>query len=263
MDTVKLTRSGDAPLVFAGELLEQNDGSRQLGREHTRWHALAIYRTESGRYIARIAYCTKWEGEVGHEIATVVGSGSDVAAVFRDYDPTSKVLGYPVRQHSDAPDPYADRRERLHADIRARYEDQVSQLLDNDVFAEAADLSLYEPFDQQLLSEFRALALLDITFTEAEAAALCDVCNGTIMPGGAWQSLWAEVMDGDRLNGLGEKWKVDCQALAAKLRECPLGTKYAVAHAVTEFWRSPKLNELPIAELLAEVGLLRNEADHA
>ncbi len=151
METVKLTRSGDAPIVFAGELLAENDGSRQLGRDHNRWHELAIYRTEAGRYVARIEYCTQWQGESGHAIATVVQSGADVARVFRDYDPTSHVVGYPLPSHADMPDPYADRRDRLNRDLRSRYAEQLREMLDSDLFAEAADLSLYAPFDAELL----------------------------------------------------------------------------------------------------------------
>ncbi len=75
------------------------------------------------------------------------------------------------------------------------------------------------------------------TWTRAQWCAVCDALNG------AWMSeevgigfSWAEIADADRLNGLGEKWGVDAQALAAEIRALPFCAKVALIEIVERFW---------------------------
>ena len=121
-ETITLPRSGQPPLRFRGELLAESCGERQAGREQTRWHELAVYRTAGGVFVVRVAYLTRWEGELDRDEATVTDAAG-VGKVLRDYDPTSPVQGYPPGGA------YAERQARLCADVRRRYEEQVSSLL--------------------------------------------------------------------------------------------------------------------------------------
>jgi hypothetical protein len=118
-----LPRTGQAPLRFRGTLVAESDGERQLGREHIRWHELAVYRTAKGRYVVRIAYRTRYQGELDRDVAEVAADAAGVAAAMRSYDPGEWVRGYP-----DHPS-YADRQESLLRNVRRRYEAQVTEIL--------------------------------------------------------------------------------------------------------------------------------------
>jgi hypothetical protein len=134
MDKIVLPRTGQAPLTFTGELLAESDGERVAGKEANRWHELAVYRTAGGKYILRIAYRTRWEGELSHDEAEVVAAPEGVGATLRGYNPTGPVQGFPVG------DVYAERQGRLLADVRRRYNAQVSEVLESDpAFAEEVD----------------------------------------------------------------------------------------------------------------------------
>ena len=126
----RLQRSGNAPLTFSGERIAAQDGRLQFGKEHNRYHDLAIYRTGEGKYIVAIKFMTLWQGESDHASAYVCDSPVDAGNVCRDYDPTLHVGGFPPS------DKYGDRQIRLMADVRARYDEQVRELLNLDVFVE-------------------------------------------------------------------------------------------------------------------------------
>ncbi len=76
--------------------------------------------------------------------------------------------------------------------------------------------------------------------TVAEWMALCEALMGPKLidlPG--WenvQTFWCEVCDADRLGGLGEKWGIDADALAARLKEMPYAQKCSVLEVASRFW---------------------------
>jgi hypothetical protein len=119
-----LPRSGKAPLRFRGLLLAESDGEWQAGRDHTRWHDIAVYRTGGGKYVVTISLRSRYENEIGYDYADIVAEPAQVEAVFRGYDPCARVRGYPDGAH------YAERNARLMANIRARYDAQVAEILE-------------------------------------------------------------------------------------------------------------------------------------
>lgn len=129
-ETITLPRSGHAPLRFTGELIAETDGRAVAGRDHNRWHTLAVYRTSAGRYVVAIGYRTRWEGELDRDLALVCGSPADVAETLLAFDPCDGVQGYP------AGEAYAAKQARLILDLRQRFEALVSEVLDSDEFAE-------------------------------------------------------------------------------------------------------------------------------
>lgn len=134
MESFTLTRTGLAPLKFQGELLAEADGERQAGRERNRWHELAVYRTAGGKYVLKISYRTKWQGELDHDHAESMEKASGVELALRNYDPAKHVGGYP--QHAA----YAERQAKLLADIRQSYAALVSEVLASDsAFAEVVE----------------------------------------------------------------------------------------------------------------------------
>ena len=122
-DTITLDRTGKAPLRFRGELLTELDDSRVGRKDQNRWYELAVYRTAAGSYVVRISYRTRWDGELDHDAAELIAEPRGVATTLQEYDPCSPVIGYP------AGEAYAERQRRLEADIRRRYNSQVSELL--------------------------------------------------------------------------------------------------------------------------------------
>ena len=118
-----LPRSGKPPLRFQGEVLAESDGQRQAGRDWTRWHELTVYRTTVGKYVVHVAYRTRYQGELEHDLATVADDPAAVGKILTDYDPASVVRGFPPHES------YADRQAKLLAEVRARYAAQVSDLL--------------------------------------------------------------------------------------------------------------------------------------
>jgi hypothetical protein len=129
-----LRRSGQPALRFQGELLAESDGAWHAGREQNRYHELAVYRTAGGKYVVAVGYRTRWQGETDHDSAEIVDAPTNVAGVLRDYDPTGHVGGFP------AGPAYAEKQARLLADLRRRYDDQVSDVLGaSDEFMEGVE----------------------------------------------------------------------------------------------------------------------------
>ena len=133
-----LPRTGKPPLHFRGELVAESDGERQAGRDWSRWHELAVYRTEGGQYVVRIAYRTRYQGElewdgawvIPEDRAGVADAAALVAERFSSHDPGAVVKGYPPGEI------YAERQARLLEDVRSRYLAQVSEVLSSGEFAE-------------------------------------------------------------------------------------------------------------------------------
>ena len=118
-----LTRSGLPPLVFIGELIAECDGSRSGdGRENNRYHNLALYRTDGGRYVLAIAYRTRWQGEIDHDAAYHATDPAELLGHLTSYDPLDHVAGFPpVEAH-------AQRQARLEDDITRRFARQITEL---------------------------------------------------------------------------------------------------------------------------------------
>lgn len=107
------------------------------------------------------------------------------------------------------------------AGILAGYEDNRSGRI-NQV---AADFLLLVP---ELAPEF----------TAAEWQAITDVLNGTVLDNEASLKLaWASVADSAE-DGIGEKWGVDVEALAQRVRALKLPQLIALREIVARFWVS-------------------------
>lgn len=111
----------------------------------------------------------------------------------------------------------------------------------------ARDLARY----YALLERTRATLAL----TEAEASAVCDALNGTILDEHTVSLLWAEVDDACRV-GLAEKWRVDGPALVAQLRGLSYAQCVALYDAVERFWREP-IDD--VTATLQRIGLVDQE----
>src|SRR3990172_4591788 len=125
MERITLTRTGQAPLVFDGERIADGDTQGIAGREHTRGHVAAVYRTAAGTYVVAVAFQTKWQGEQDRQWAVPASAGREVETLLREIGAESQALpvGYP------AGEAYAEKQARMLVDLAARYDHLVSEIL--------------------------------------------------------------------------------------------------------------------------------------
>src|SRR5574340_103430 len=81
--------------------------------------------------------------------------------------------------------------------------------------------------------------------SEPEWKAVADALDGTILDSTTLRFAWAEVADADRINGLGVKWGIDAQALAARIRDLTQGQLTALVDRVERFWSAVSRGEDP------------------
>lgn len=229
MTTHTLPRSGGAPLRFEGDKLGEQTTRVSSGFRNNRWHELTLYRKADGRLVLAIAYRTCWQGEEPRDDVLLADDADELDSLVREY------AGVLAGRHVTVPPGDVEKKQRLHADLQSGFERAVGDLLAaGDVVVET------DPFTQQQLAaaheEFVRLALADLKLSRGEACAVCDANNGCFVSDGGWQHLWANVADAGRLEALGEKWDVDVEALAGKIRAADLGAQYALAVAVKRFW---------------------------
>jgi hypothetical protein len=106
-----------------------------------------------------------------------------------------------------------------------------------------------------------AIALASVTLTQAEALAICDSLNGTMLEPVEVRLMWAAVADARsaawddaRSAAWDAEWGFDGAALVAKLRALPPFALLAIADAVERFWRDPGV---PSGQRVREVGLVK------
>lgn len=127
MSEIILRRTGNAPLLFDGELLAESRGENAR-RPH--WHDIRVYRVDgaSSRYAVSIAYRSTFEGVAELDEGRIVASLDAVAETLRRYYPLSAYVGREVFFAS--PELVRLREMRQRTNVIARYQGQVSDVLD-------------------------------------------------------------------------------------------------------------------------------------
>lgn len=128
-----LYRTGMTPVSFIGTLLNEAsglDGWDNPKRQPTRFYRLAVYRTDSGKFVVHIEYTTNFRSEKGHSEVLVLESAAKVVHELTEHDPLDYVAGWPPLPA------YEDRQERLLDDLERQYDSLVSKVLDLSEFAE-------------------------------------------------------------------------------------------------------------------------------
>jgi hypothetical protein len=125
MAEIRLTRTGDAPLVFSGKEVAQAAGPRRSGRqEQTRWTDLTVYRTEGGKLVAEIVYRSTWQGESDEHRAIVCDDERGLIDALRDYHPVPEGIGFPPGAQ------FVAKQARLEAALRRDYDERVTAVLE-------------------------------------------------------------------------------------------------------------------------------------
>lgn len=121
--SVRLTRTGDAPLAFSGRILANVSGKRPGEGDLPRWHDVTIYETAGGQYVVAIAYRTTWKGEIGRDTLAVVTGRSELRDALKRHDPVAHVQVLP-------PGPqFAERQARMVAMVRQQWDGLVEMAL--------------------------------------------------------------------------------------------------------------------------------------
>lgn len=124
MEQYKLTRTGQRPLEFIGEIIAEADSRVSAGRENNRWHELALYRTEGGQYVLSVDFQTQWQGEHDHQEAWILDSPDEVEGILTRLDPCEHMESMPSA-------PQFQEKDQKRRDILTRnYRVAVSELLD-------------------------------------------------------------------------------------------------------------------------------------
>lgn len=132
MPTYTLPRTGAAPLRFAGDLLADvstHNGDR--GR-FQRWHEIAVYQTEAGKFVLWIGYQSDFEQGRDVQTATVCDSPDAVRLALAEHDPLARFIGYSSGRQFD------ERQDRVKRELQLAWENAVRDLLVTaaDIFAE-------------------------------------------------------------------------------------------------------------------------------
>ncbi|HET6613671.1 MAG TPA: hypothetical protein VFG83_16845 [Kofleriaceae bacterium] len=120
---IRLPRTGDSPLALpdTAELIAETSTDT---RDGFRYHEIRVYRI-GDRLAAHIGYRTRWDGEVGHDTAEVLGGPQELRELLLGYNPLAWYVG--------PPDGVKRGRERREAEMRAlrlRWEHAVSVVLE-------------------------------------------------------------------------------------------------------------------------------------
>jgi len=246
---IRLPRTGDADVTFTGRQIAEADPAG----DPNRWHELRLYAVEGDGYALAIQYRTRWQGELGRDDVYLISAerGDEVARTLREHDPVAAVAGFPPGEQ------FAEKQARLLADLRQRYDVQVSELLREADITTPAAVAMTDRITELHLRRYRNLlarGLAAIDLTRNEACLICDALNGTAIFEQEYMFIGAEVQDSIRLNHTDEKWSVDGPAIVRKLTAASPVTLCAIADAAERFWEHP---ERDTDQLLREVGLLR------
>lgn len=127
-ETYTLSRDGQRPVQFSGEMLAEELGHHN---EYQRYYNLALYQAENRRYVVEWHYCSQWTGEQNHYAAETYATMDAAIAALEAFDPTAWVEGFRhliAQGVAGAAEHYVPRQAQLERQIRERYQAQVSAL---------------------------------------------------------------------------------------------------------------------------------------
>jgi EXLDI family protein len=79
----KIRRDGERALAFTGRIIGQADDK---DHNSTRWTTVTIYRTASGRVVAKVEDRTQWQGESDHVRADSFSTATGAISYLRHAD---------------------------------------------------------------------------------------------------------------------------------------------------------------------------------
>jgi hypothetical protein len=124
MDKITIERTGKRPLAFTGETVASTSSWEDQGVLSMRCHDIAVFRTESDKWVVRVSYWTKWNGENDYADALAFDTVSEVAALLESYKfPNAGIIGYPIGAN------YAERQTRMMAELTEGFQRVAGKVL--------------------------------------------------------------------------------------------------------------------------------------
>ena len=135
MSSFTLTRTGQAPLKFDGEIVAEASSHLSTGQEANRWHEVRVYRIDPLKHVVEVIYRTCWQGEQDYHWVLEAAAPSSVEMRLREIgcEIAKPVKGYPAGGH------YAEKQARMLGDLQQRFEHLISEVLSGDEFAETLE----------------------------------------------------------------------------------------------------------------------------
>jgi len=121
MKTYTITRTGDRPLKFNGEVLAESSSKKPDGPCSSRYWDLALWRTDSGKFVLSAGYFTQWQGESRREDVFVEATAEAAAEQLQKHDYLAPVVGFPPG--------HEDRQHRLEQQLTLCWEAAVTEIL--------------------------------------------------------------------------------------------------------------------------------------
>lgn len=128
-----LKRTGDAPLHAPGTILdEQSVSITERDGEPLRAFTVVLVECGSGKYVIGVQYHTTWSNESDIDRAAVCDDATTVRKAIRAYSQgiASMPIGFP------AGDRFKDRQTNLVRELRRRFDELATKILDRAEFAE-------------------------------------------------------------------------------------------------------------------------------
>lgn len=119
-----LRPSGKRPISFRGEEVTSGS-SRRRPEKDNRWHDISIFETMAGTFVLLIEFHSQWEGELGRTWVESLAGPDAVGDTLERFDPVPEGIGFPPSSS------YDEKRQRMAADLRIRFQDLVAELLED------------------------------------------------------------------------------------------------------------------------------------
>lgn len=124
MADITVLRTGDVPLVFAGEMLAEVSSRCFEGMGEARWHELAMHRTAGGTYVLAVSFHSQYRDEGPLYEAVVTNNPDDMRAEV----PTLSLCRVPVGIGFPPEPRYEAKQARMVTDLERRFDQAVTEL---------------------------------------------------------------------------------------------------------------------------------------
>ena len=119
MKTFILPRTGLSAATFKGELLANVDGKNLPGsHKRSRWHEIAVYRAESGRFLVHVAFRVSNQHDSPNDQVRIFDEPTDAISFLWNFDCTAAVRGWQGEKY-----------ERQDATLRTHLANNFDQLV--------------------------------------------------------------------------------------------------------------------------------------
>lgn len=122
---IKLSRTGDRPLVFDGECLSEVENRHFSGKEQNRWFQLGLYKINGGDYVLHVGYRTIWQNETDIDDVTIYSSLNDIPPYL------NAMAHHAINDYMNLPigAQFEEKRELITKQLRMGFLQSVTELL--------------------------------------------------------------------------------------------------------------------------------------